>query len=216
MHDILTKPVRGEQLLSSLPAMKLGPGQSHQVMMVDDDRGALKLADRMLRQRGYEAVCHSTAKAALRAARQRVPAAVILDLNMPELDGFQFLEQFRRQSDTRRIPVIVWSAMELTARQRKHLHASAQAVVSKSRGTGTLIDELTAHAPLPAAREESPGRVERQAAAPHPLTPGRQSAPVRGSSMSRRPSPSRFTPSTARSRASPGKTAAHGAVRRSD
>jgi CheY-like chemotaxis protein len=109
VHDILTKPVRGEQLLASLPAMKLGPGQSHQVMMVDDDRGALKLADRMLRQRGYEAVCHSTAKAALRAARQRVPAAVILDLNMPELDGFQFLEQFRRQSDTRRIPVIVWS-----------------------------------------------------------------------------------------------------------
>jgi CheY-like chemotaxis protein len=149
VHDILTKPVRGEPLLASLPAMKLGPGQSHQVMMVDDDRGALKLADRMLRQRGYEAVCHSTAKAALRAARQRVAAAVILDLNMPELDGFQFLEQFRRPPDTRRIPDIVWSAMELTARQRKHLQASA---VSKSRGTGTLIDELTARAPAGRAR----------------------------------------------------------------
>jgi CheY-like chemotaxis protein len=129
-------------------------------MMVDDDRGALKLADRMLRQRGYEAVCHSTAKAALRAARQRVPAAVILDLNMPELDGFQFLEQFRRQSDTRRIPVIVWSAMELTARQRKHLHASAQAVVSKSRGTWHA--HRRAHRPrVPAGRPRGIARASR-------------------------------------------------------
>jgi CheY-like chemotaxis protein len=154
VHDILTKPVRGEDLLASLRALNLGPGQSHRVMVVDDDRRALKLADRMLRQLGYHAVCHSTAKGALRAARHQLPAAVILDLNMPELDGFPFLERFQRWPEARRTPVIVWSAMELTARQRKHLQASAQAIASKSRGSATLIEELTAHAPLPRARAE--------------------------------------------------------------
>ncbi len=148
VHDILTKPTTSDQLLASLKGAQIVPDPSRPIMVVDDDRRALKLADRVLRQLGYRTVCHSTAAGALRAAHRDPPAAVILDLVMPGIDGFQFLDRFRRSPAGRQTPVIVWSGKDLTPAQQRRLRASAQAVVSKSLGAAALIDALALHAPL--------------------------------------------------------------------
>ena len=53
---------------------------------------------------------------------------------MPDMNGFEFLECFRRQAQNRDVPVIVWTAKDLTAAERERLREHAAAVHSKARG----------------------------------------------------------------------------------
>jgi len=151
VHDILVKPVLGEQLLASLKRAQLAPDNSRPILVVDDDAQALKLADKTLHQLGYRAICRSDAKTALQAARQQRPAAVILDLVMPKIDGFEFLKRLRQSAAGRRTPVIVWTVKDLTQKERQRLEASAQAIMLKSLGAAALVEELAAHVPMAAS-----------------------------------------------------------------
>jgi CheY-like chemotaxis protein len=120
------------------------------VLIVDDDRSSRDLMAAALGQIGYRAVSAAQGERALAIARDAVPAAVVLDLLMPEMDGFQFLERFRRLPECRRVPVIIWSGKDLTEDDRSRLRASAQGVITKGRvSTSGLIEELRAF--LPAA-----------------------------------------------------------------
>jgi protein-histidine pros-kinase len=158
IDDMLVKPVRAEQLLSSLRRAQLPPNRVRPILVVDDDPATLKLADRRLHRLGYRAVCHTTAREALEAARREPPAAVILDLVMPDLDGFEFLTRFRQSAIGRQTPVIVWTVKDLTREERRQLEAAAQAIVLKSQGTAALVDELAAYVPQPGAPETPHGR----------------------------------------------------------
>jgi CheY-like chemotaxis protein len=59
---------------------------------------------------------------------------VVLDLQMPVLDGFGFLEKLRSSPATRLTPVLVWTVRDLSPDERARLGLSAQAVVQKGRG----------------------------------------------------------------------------------
>jgi CheY-like chemotaxis protein len=65
------------------------------VLIVDDDPKILKLAEVTLEQLDYKALCVDNAERGLAAASHEEFAAVVLDLLMPEIDGFEFLERFR-------------------------------------------------------------------------------------------------------------------------
>jgi CheY-like chemotaxis protein len=68
---------------------------------------------------------------------------VVLDLLMPGMDGFAFLDHFRRTDVGRRTPVIVWTVKELTEADRARLRATAQGVILKSQGgVAPLLEEL--------------------------------------------------------------------------
>ena len=94
---------------------------------------------------GYRAASVASAAAGRRAAEARPPAAVVLDLLMPEMDGFEFAERFREMEAARGVPIIIWTSKDLTAAERQRLRDSAQAVIVK-RGTTAegLVDELRA------------------------------------------------------------------------
>jgi CheY-like chemotaxis protein len=79
---------------------------------------------------------------------------VVLDLMMPRVDGFEFLERFRKTEAGRRTPVIIWTVKDLSARDHARLRESAHAVVAKgSDGAASLLRELNAFLPpAPAAK----------------------------------------------------------------
>jgi PAS domain S-box-containing protein len=159
VHDILLKPIQRHELLESLASAKVTPGSSLPVLVVDDDPRALKLAENALRHLGFRAVARSDAEGALEAARTDPPVAVILDLLMPGMDGFEFLKRFRKIPAGRRIPVIVWTVKDLSSGERRRLRAAAQAIVEKTQGAAALIEELQAHVQKPTSRpstRESP------------------------------------------------------------
>jgi CheY-like chemotaxis protein len=91
------------------------------VLLVDHDPAFRELAGGTLRRAGWDVTCAEDGRAALAAAARRRPALVLLDLTMPVMDGFEFLETFRKDSAWREVPVVVMTGKELTEQERRRL-----------------------------------------------------------------------------------------------
>jgi PAS domain S-box-containing protein len=140
--DILSKPFSERELVNALKKCAVAPRTARPILVIDDDARALKLADKMLRQLGYRTVCRKTAGGALKAVSRERPAAVVLDLIMPEMNGFEFLNRFRKTSRGRRTPVIVWTSKDLTDNERAELRSSTRAIAQKDELADELIQEI--------------------------------------------------------------------------
>jgi PAS domain S-box-containing protein len=157
VHDILTKPVNNEDLLASLDRARVVRDGKRPILVVDDDPGALKLAASTLKKLGYRSVCCGDGAEALAAAEKEQPGAVVLDLLMPEMNGFEFLQRLRRRTSGYQVPVIIWTVKDLSDSERAELMAVAQGIVQKSEGTQALLDELRVFVPAapPWSREKA-------------------------------------------------------------
>ncbi len=143
VHDFLVKPVQEEVLLSSLKRARIIPSGLGQVLIVDDDVRLLKVMDQKLKELGYRAICISTGGEALEIAHEELPVAIVVDLLMPGMTGFEFLDQFRKIPGGANVPIVVWTSKDLIQEERDRLKKNAQAVVLKKHGgTQSLIDEL--------------------------------------------------------------------------
>jgi PAS domain S-box-containing protein len=141
VHDILPKPFDSPVLLDSLQRAGVAREGAGTVLVVDDDARSLKLMAVILDQLGYPSLCTPSARLGLQAAAQSAPAAVILDLIMPEMDGFEFLDHFRQLAQCRHTPVIVWTIKDITTEERARLAVSAQGIVQKGRRAGAALAE---------------------------------------------------------------------------
>jgi CheY-like chemotaxis protein len=158
--DVLTKPVDSRALLSALERGGAPPVRGTPVLIVDDDTSSLKLMEATLAKLGYEALCFSNASDALLALERVRPAAIVLDLLMPNMDGFVFLERLRSIPENARIPVMIWTVKDLSPEERRSLHDAVQAVVKKGAGDESpLTSVLRSFLPLAAAArtDESKG-----------------------------------------------------------
>jgi CheY-like chemotaxis protein/anti-sigma regulatory factor (Ser/Thr protein kinase) len=142
VNDILSKPVSRGELLTALGRCGVTPKSSRPILVVDDDQAALKLASEILGQIGYRTVCRKDAASALKVVSKERPAAVVLDLVMPEMSGFEFLTRFRRTQRGRQTPVIVWTGKDLTNAERAELRAAASAVTKKDEQALELLHEI--------------------------------------------------------------------------
>lgn len=142
IREFLSKPVAANDLLNALEHSGV-QASVRPILVVDDDPVALNLAVQVLERKGFSVLTAEDGKHGLDVAREQRPSAIILDLMMPQLDGFGFLEQFRRTPDVADIPVIVWSSQEITADQRARIQADAQGLVLKGAGASDeLLDIL--------------------------------------------------------------------------
>jgi CheY-like chemotaxis protein len=80
---------------------------------------------------------------ALRQVDELVPDAIILDLMMPEMDGFAVLEALRRKPRSCKVPVFIWTSMYLSEEEYARLATSARAIVDKGRtDLGSVVEQL--------------------------------------------------------------------------
>jgi CheY-like chemotaxis protein len=115
----LTKPIDAEQLLGVIERM----GGVQSVMIVDDDRGFRQLVEQMLDASGqcFEIRHASDGAECLQAMRERVPGVLLLDLVMPEVDGFDVMAEMRKDPGLASVPVVLLTATtfaESVLRQR--------------------------------------------------------------------------------------------------
>jgi CheY-like chemotaxis protein/two-component sensor histidine kinase len=149
VEEFLTKPIVGSELIGAIKRIGIAQGKSRKILCIDDDAKSLKLAKTALSTAGYIPLCKADARAALKLLKDQRPAAIILDLMMPDMDGFEFLERFHRMKDTHRIPIVVWTVKDLTPADRRRLQSSVQAIVTKGpSGTAQLLEELAIHVGL--------------------------------------------------------------------
>lgn len=148
IHDFLTKPIESKMLLESLDALQIPPHTTKPVIVIDDNIKDLKLAKILLTELGYQVLCVSTAQEGLLAAKQGNPLAIILDLLMPGMNGFEFLHQYRKTKKGRQTPVLVWTAKDVSSDERAQLRALSLGVVLKSGGSiNKLLSEFSHYLP---------------------------------------------------------------------
>ncbi len=145
VSDVLRKPLDRDALIAALERAGVRSDRPGGVLVVDDDDSALRLMDATLAQLGFAAITRSSGAAGLVAAEQLRPSAVVLDLLMPEMDGVEFLDRFRRMPAHARTPVLIWTMKDLTHAEQEKLRESAQGIVSKNGNTpSTVVAQLRA------------------------------------------------------------------------
>ena len=128
----LVKPVERQELLELLQSYRGTSTDSGTVLIVEDHEPTRTLIRRTLTRQGWDVVESSNGLKAIESLEETTPDLVLLDLMMPEMDGFQFLEQFRKDDAYRHIPVIVVTAKELTPEEQQKLNHQVASVLSKS------------------------------------------------------------------------------------
>jgi CheY-like chemotaxis protein len=127
VHDILSKPFSADELFASLEHAGVKPrGPINKVLVVDDDPAVLKTLEIRLREQGYEPICVPDGVCALQAVEADRPNAIVLDLFMPEMDGFEVIDRLRASSVGRDLPVIVFTNKDLSAAEQTRLRGLAQ------------------------------------------------------------------------------------------
>jgi threonine synthase len=108
------------------------------VVIVEDSPDAARLIERILSAHGVKEVMHAADGAAgLALIREHWPDLVILDLMMPNVDGFAVLDELKSDEDLRDLPVVVVTAKDLTAQERERLAGQVKMLLQK----GSMIDE---------------------------------------------------------------------------
>ncbi len=143
--EYLTKPIDRDRLTRVLRKYERA-GAPRRVLVVEDDgltRAALR---RAMESEGWEVVEAEHGRMALERFADRVPDLVLLDLMMPEMNGFEFLEALRARESWRAVPVVVITAKELTDEDRRRLNGGVERVVAKGgRGLEALAAAVREH-----------------------------------------------------------------------
>ena len=130
--DYLMKPILEEDLVSSLNRLN-GDGSIHDVLVIDDDMDDLRLVQKILEDKTqYQVRVAHGGPEGLVAIQTNPPHAIILDLFMPELDGFALLEMLKAESKLRNIPVLIFTAGDLTEDQQEMLAEFTQHMLRKA------------------------------------------------------------------------------------
>ncbi|MBI2394573.1 MAG: response regulator [Deltaproteobacteria bacterium] len=142
--DYLVKPVDRAALLRVVDRLRLGDGsRPRSVLVVDDDVDFRSLVVRGLREGGYVVREAGDGREAIARVSERLPDLVLLDLLMPVMDGFTFLERLRADPKGRALPVIVVTALELSESERLTLNGYVEKIVTKSAfGRPELLAEV--------------------------------------------------------------------------
>ncbi len=141
--DHVDKPVHWDKLKEVLERFRNAEGD---ILVVDDDAGIRSRLRTTLERQGWSVAEASNGEDALTKVMHGPPRAVLLDLNMPVMDGFTFLHALREKPGCAEIPVVVFSARDLSAEDRNRLRG-ADRILPKTASLRDLAAELRALAP---------------------------------------------------------------------
>jgi signal transduction histidine kinase/DNA-binding response OmpR family regulator len=158
--DYLVKPVDRERLSAVLRGV-VGHG-GRRVLVVDDDEFVRRGIAQGLEKEGWKMTEAENGRTGLARLAEAVPDAIVLDLMMPEMDGFEFLDELRHHAEWRDIPVVVVTAKDLTEEDHRRLNGEVERVLQKDAPTrDAMLREVSATL----ARCLERGRARKAAAA---------------------------------------------------
>ncbi len=133
--DYLVKPVNRDELLATLRRFTAGGQGANppcKVLAIDDDPLALELIDATLVPQGFTVLRAADGKEGVRMAQSELPALIILDLLMPEMDGFTVAEQLRANPETAGIPIVVLTSKSINQEEKERLNSHISLLARKA------------------------------------------------------------------------------------
>ncbi len=128
--DFVNKPLERGRLLELVEA-HCGGRRTQPILIVDDDPSARETVRRTLRKEQWSVVEAENGRVALERLAEGVPGLILLDLLMPEMDGFEFVERLREREEWKEIPVVVITAKSLTQADHERLDLCVERVIQK-------------------------------------------------------------------------------------
>ena len=145
----ISKPFKEQQVLSEVRAVLSslgagGNGQFNRVLVVDDDRHIVEWLREALGNSGFTVQGAYNGREALALAREHAPDLILLDLKMPDMDGYEVIRNLRREQTTRSIPVIVitGSSLDDDYDHVKVLGMGVKHMLTKPFSIETLVEEI--------------------------------------------------------------------------
>jgi signal transduction histidine kinase/DNA-binding response OmpR family regulator len=130
--EYLVKPVGKDQLMAALYRAAAMPERKHTVVAIDDDPLAIELVRASLEPEGWTVLGAATGQEGLALIRERQPSAVLLDLLMPGMDGFEVVEALRADPDTKTVPVVILTSKSMTQQDKERLQGRITYVARKT------------------------------------------------------------------------------------
>ena len=141
--DYLSKPIDRQRLIALLRKHAERVPEGRGVLVVEDDPPTREQTVRLLEKDGWRVRQAENGKLALAAIEHEVPGLILLDLMMPEMDGFQVVRALQANPTWRSIPVVVLTAKDLTAEERDELDARVVELYQKGKLEGAeLLKQL--------------------------------------------------------------------------
>jgi DNA-binding response OmpR family regulator len=128
----------------------------NQILIIDDDNAITELLKLLLEREKFEVVTINNGKDGIEAAKRNDPTVIILDLMMPDIDGWEVCRAIRSFSQ---VPIILLSAMNSPGMVTKALEAGADEFLIKPAPMGTLVAHLRRLARRAKAESEAASRL---------------------------------------------------------
>lgn len=139
--DYLMKPVDRERLAAVLRKYSR-PRDNNLILVVEDDASTRELLGCILAKDGWVVQTAENGRIALQKVAETLPGLILLDLMMPEMDGFSFVDEFRLLPAANEVPIVVLTAMDLTADDRERLNGRVQSIMVKGDGMGVVLGKV--------------------------------------------------------------------------
>jgi CheY-like chemotaxis protein/two-component sensor histidine kinase len=131
---VFEKPVRRDELHNAIGKLGLhgSNGKQVAVLVVDDDPTAVEIIAAHLPEPDFSVLRAYGGREGIQAAHQHLPELIVLDLMMPEVNGFDVVESLKTDANTRHIPILVVTAKNISASDRAALNRHVMNIVEKS------------------------------------------------------------------------------------
>jgi signal transduction histidine kinase/CheY-like chemotaxis protein len=140
--DYLIKPIEWDRLIAVLEKHRPRINGS-QLLVIEDDPQTREMLRRAAEKHGWQVVEAENGRVGLERLAAQLPGVILLDLMMPEMDGFTFMEELRRRPQYRHVPVIVVTAKDLTDEDRRRLNGHVIQILQKGGySPQELLDEV--------------------------------------------------------------------------
>jgi signal transduction histidine kinase/CheY-like chemotaxis protein len=140
--DYLVKPIIGDDLIKAIKSLSK---DIKQVMVIDDNPNDVELISRILQTCRYTVLTATSGKKGIEIIENNQVDLVILDLMMPEMDGFMVLEKLKSNPNTKDIPIIIITAKDVTAEDRKRLDGRVELLLRKGIFTAEELIQDVEH-----------------------------------------------------------------------
>jgi DNA-binding response OmpR family regulator len=114
------------------------------ILLVDDEPDVVKVVSKRLETEGFEVLVAPTGKEALAKAPAERPDAIILDVMLPEISGFEVCAKLKQDARTRQIPIIIYTGKGRQGDEQLCRELGADGYVPKGAGTSALVEQVHA------------------------------------------------------------------------
>ncbi len=157
--NYLHKPLKLDQLSKELEYFSTLRDHPQTILVIDDDPGILDLHSRLVAQTGRRVITARNGREALALVEQQTPDLILLDLMMPEMDGFAVLDELRARESTRDIPVVILTARLLSDADLERCNRGVATILGKGLFSA---EETLGHVEAALTRQHTLNRATQQ------------------------------------------------------